>query len=79
MRHGARTPIDVYPTDPNKVEDWPSKPGTLTNEGLQQVSWVWWEEDGVGFKVGKVGFEAGWMGIEMGKFQVGFEVGMMGV
>ena len=37
MRHGARTPIKVFPTDPNKVEDWPSQPGTLTNQGLEQV------------------------------------------
>ena len=33
-RHGTRTPIEAYPTDPN-VGAWPQGDGQLTNEGNQ--------------------------------------------
>ena len=33
-RHGTRTPIEAYPTDPN-VGAWPQGDGQLTNEGKQ--------------------------------------------
>lgn len=36
-RHGDRTPVDLYPTDPWKNESlWPVKFGELTNTGKQQ-------------------------------------------
>jgi hypothetical protein len=28
--------VPIFPTDPNKAEDWPSRPGTLTDQGLEQ-------------------------------------------
>ncbi|KAF0307303.1 Lysosomal acid phosphatase [Amphibalanus amphitrite] len=33
-RHGTRTPIEAYPTDPN-IGAWPQGDGQLTNEGKQ--------------------------------------------
>lgn len=36
MRHGARTPVDIFPSDPNQAKDWPSPPGKLTDAGLMQ-------------------------------------------
>uniref|UniRef100_A0A1I8P6L9 acid phosphatase n=1 Tax=Stomoxys calcitrans TaxID=35570 RepID=A0A1I8P6L9_STOCA len=37
FRHGDRTPIDPYPTDPwNNPSDWPTGWGQLTNTGKQQ-------------------------------------------
>lgn len=36
-RHGDRTPVDMYPTDPWKNESfWPVKFGQLTNTGKRQ-------------------------------------------
>lgn len=36
-RHGDRTPVDLYPTDPWRNESlWPVKFGELTNTGKQQ-------------------------------------------
>ncbi|CAD5231558.1 unnamed protein product [Bursaphelenchus xylophilus] len=35
FRHGLRTPLEVYPTDPN-LESWPKELGGLTDEGREQ-------------------------------------------
>ncbi|XP_066485263.1 prostatic acid phosphatase-like [Tiliqua scincoides] len=36
MQHGDRTPLDTYPTDPYKEDNWPQGFGQLTTVGLQQ-------------------------------------------
>jgi hypothetical protein len=36
FRHGDRTPITTYPTDPMKEKDWPNGYGQLTAVGIEQ-------------------------------------------
>ncbi|CAF1439453.1 unnamed protein product [Adineta ricciae] len=36
FRHGDRTPISTYPTDPMKEKDWPNGYGQLTSTGIEQ-------------------------------------------
>jgi hypothetical protein len=36
FRHGDRTPITTYPTDPMKEKDWPNGYGQLTTAGIEQ-------------------------------------------
>ncbi|XP_071792093.1 LOW QUALITY PROTEIN: prostatic acid phosphatase-like [Asterias amurensis] len=33
-RHGDRTPVDVYPSDPHKADTWPEGLGQLTTHGM---------------------------------------------
>lgn len=35
-RHGDRSPIVIFPTDPNRNYKWPEEPGWLTKIGMQQ-------------------------------------------
>lgn len=34
-RHGARSPVNIYPSDPNQLNSWPDGTGRLTQHGMQ--------------------------------------------